>query len=418
MKENTIFIDNFYQQNLSIGLKMADNDESSKVITGLHPKVEQKEVKKSVISEIFKALLLHDKIVFRTNELLDIISAFGIDDTIKLIQTKRFEFIDDCGFTMVLGEKPDSNYSLSNIRFASPEGPVKNSLEWLEKRLYDDKTNNNKALNVLLLNAEKHNKYLDIKLAEEHIIKETQFDIKNGNISNYLNLTSNSTNEIGRKDAYNFLRLGNLNKTLIYSSILNIDNISMDGAIKPILGVKLSPRLNISPSVNLYDSIFKDIFEKKNIPDLATLYINNTITLDDYLQIVSTLSSRKFRHWIMDKDYNPSQLESDIIASQPKITNSITKFIKWSLPNAIGIFFPTAGLVASYADSYILEKIAGGWHPNLFMDDLLKQRIDSKVELHAKSERLESIKARFPNVGRNEICPCGSKIKFKKCCGK
>jgi uncharacterized protein YecA (UPF0149 family) len=52
------------------------------------------------------------------------------------------------------------------------------------------------------------------------------------------------------------------------------------------------------------------------------------------------------------------------------------------------------------------------------MDDLLKQRIDSKVELHAKSERLESIKARFPNVGRNEICPCGSKIKFKKCCGK
>lgn len=23
-----------------------------------------------------------------------------------------------------------------------------------------------------------------------------------------------------------------------------------------------------------------------------------------------------------------------------------------------------------------------------------------------------------PKVGRNDLCPCGSKLKFKKCCGK
>lgn len=418
MKENGIFIDNFYQQNMTLDIKMESSNESSKVITGFHPKLDSREIKERVVSEIFKALLLHDKLVLRTNELLDIIKAFGINDTILLLKTNKFELIDDKGLTMVLGEESSNKYSLSEIRFASSDGPIKSSVEWLEKRLHDSKTNNNKYLNALLLNVEKFNKPIDVDLAREQVIKETQFDIQNGNISNYLNLTSVSTDDIKRSDIYNLLRLSNLNMTLIYSSILNIENISMDGAIKPILGVKLSPRLNLAPSINLYDSFFKDVFQKKNIPDLAKLYINNVITLEDYLEIISTLSSKKFRQWIMDNDYNPLDLEKDILRSHPKISNSYVKFIKWTLPNAIGIFFPAVGLASSFADSYIVDKLVGGWHPNFFTDDILKQRIDSKVELHAKEERVNSIKIRFPNVGRNDICPCGSNLKFKKCCGK
>ena len=38
------------------------------------------------------------------------------------------------------------------------------------------------------------------------------------------------------------------------------------------------------------------------------------------------------------------------------------------------------------------------------------------VKLAAKGEQIESREIR--NIKRNDPCPCGSNIKFKKCCGK
>jgi hypothetical protein len=194
--------------------------------------------------------------------------------------------------------------------------------------------------------------------------------------------------------------------------------MAMDGAIKPILGAKISPTLNMAPSVNLFDSLFKEVFQKKGIPDLADLYIEKIITVDDYIEILASFSSRKFRQWIMDKDYNPTALEADIIRLNTKISNKVVKFIRWTIPNAVGLIFPAAGIPSSLADSFIIEKLMKEWHPNFFLDNLLKQQIDKKVELHEREERIVSIKARFPKIERNDPCPCGSKKKFKKCCGK
>jgi hypothetical protein len=199
---------------------------------------------------------------------------------------------------------------------------------------------------------------------------------------------------------------------------MGIDNLSIDAAVKPILGVKLSPISQSSISSNLYDSFFKGIFDKKKVPDLTDLYIKRIITIDEFIEIISSLSSSRFRDWIMDKDYNPEALLKDIISTNPRITSKVLKYIRWLIPNAVGLISPATGILASLADSFIFDKISKGWHPNLFLDDFLKVRIDREIEKHTQNERIKAIKIRFPNIGRNDDCPCASKKKFKKCCGK
>jgi len=418
MRENKIFIDNFYEQRQTFDLEKLNPDkELHKIITGFHSDFNPKEVRKKLISEILKSLMLHDKVVLATSDTLKLINAFGYKDFISLVQTSKFEFVDDEGLSIGLGEKDSNHYSLSDLRFASDAGK-KNSIQWLEEKLIDSKKHNNNDLNVSLLNIEKYNKVIDAEFISDQIHKETQYDLANLNVTNNLNLISKTTEDVKKIDIYNILRLSRLNKTLIYSSLLGIDNMAIDGAIKPILAYKLSPSISATTSVNLFDAFFQDIFKKKSIPDLADLYLKNIISINDYIDIITSASSWKFRNWITDKDYDPVELEKDLINSSPNISNKYSKFIRWSIPNAIGLFSPTTGLITSFADGYIYEKLTKGWHPNFFLDDLLRQRIDDKIRVYTNNERTSEIKRLFPNVGRNDLCPCGSRKKFKNCCGK
>jgi len=51
------------------------------------------------------------------------------------------------------------------------------------------------------------------------------------------------------------------------------------------------------------------------------------------------------------------------------------------------------------------------------MADLLNKELGRTVTKEMKIEPTESQMARRPpKVGRNDICPCGSGKKFKKCC--
>ncbi|MHB9141647.1 MAG: hypothetical protein ACYC25_07230, partial [Paludibacter sp.] len=239
MKENKIFIDNFYEQRLTIGLSKLNSDKGLiNLFTGLHPEIEAREVKKQVVSEIFKSLILHDKVVIATSDAIMLIRAFGYKDLISLVQTNKFEFVDDQGLSVALGENKSNHFTLSEFRFASDNGQI-NSIQWLEKKLHDSKNHNNNDLNVLLLNIEKFNKSIDADFISDQIIKETQYDLANLNVTNHLNLISKTTEDVKKIDIYNILRLGRLNKTLIYSSLLDIDNMAIDGAIKPILAYKL-----------------------------------------------------------------------------------------------------------------------------------------------------------------------------------
>ena len=86
--------------------------------------------------------------------------------------------------------------------------------------------------------------------------------------------------------------------------------------------------------------------------------------------------------------------------------------------NLIGIGGFLPGVAASAFDSYVLDKVLKGWHPNFFLDNELKRIIDKCVEENNKANKDAFREQMFKGVGRNDPCPCGSGKKYKKCHGK
>ncbi|NQU76088.1 MAG: preprotein translocase subunit SecA [Planctomycetes bacterium] len=56
-------------------------------------------------------------------------------------------------------------------------------------------------------------------------------------------------------------------------------------------------------------------------------------------------------------------------------------------------------------------------HEELVGYDHLAQEMAAQQQA-AKPQKVQTIRRAIPKVGRNELCPCGSGKKFKKCCGK
>ena len=100
------------------------------------------------------------------------------------------------------------------------------------------------------------------------------------------------------------------------------------------------------------------------------------------------------------------------------IGSKLTNPLRFIGSNLIGLLGFIPGLAASAFDSFILDKISKGWHPNFFLDDVLKKEIDKCIDNYGNKRKIEKIKSTFSGVGRNDLCPCGSGKKIKKCHGK
>lgn len=417
MKESKIFIDTFREQNITLGLKSeSENEKRLSMITGIHLENSNPEnEKKRIVSEIFNALLFHDRIIIKTIDIRSIINAFGLKDTLELLKMNRFEFFDDQGNSpaIEIGEK----FNLTYLSFAHESGKIKNTLEYIESKFKKLNQDERTIFNLILLNAEKKNLLVNTEILNKKIEKEINFDFNNLN-NKSSNFNTSDINNIKKEDIYKVLRICKLNKSLIYSSELNVDNISIDWAVKDILSNKISPIFSEKINTDLYDDFFKEIFSKKNIPDLSTLYLRKIITINDYINLISTLGGKRFRHWISQKDYDYRELEKDILNSNPKISNKFIDLIRWGIPNTIGLFLPSVGITTSFVDSFVIDKLIKGWHPNLFLDDILKKNTNKFINEHERKERINLIKNKFPTINRNDLCPCESGKKFKKCCGE
>lgn len=416
-KVSKIFVNNFHQPAYSIGLRDEETNKTHNTILGFQSTIDKNESKRRIISDVFQSLLLHDKLVVLTSEFLEIVRAFGLPDAIKLLKSEKFELIDD-GICFDMIHINDKRLSLSSVFYAGKNKNITSTMEWLEDKLSDEARLNKKITDVLLLNIDKYNTTINGTQIADVTEKEITFDLSNKQLTNYLDISTKSHDDIVKQDAYSILRLASMNKSLAYASTLSIESIVVDAEIKPILNKKLSPLLSHDKSVNLFDSYFENLFDKKSIPNLSELYERKIISIDDFLSIVSTLSSKQFRNWIKDKSFNIKEIEADLLKSAPQLSNSAIKFIRWMLPDVIGFINPVAGIIASFSDSYIVEKLMQGWHPNIFLDDVLKNQIDKKLLAHKRIEKQEQIKSKFPGVDRNDKCPCDSGKKFKKCCGQ
>jgi len=86
------------------------------------------------------------------------------------------------------------------------------------------------------------------------------------------------------------------------------------------------------------------------------------------------------------------------------------------VPVVAGIIEPITGIASSYSNSFIADKFLKGYHPNLFLDNVLRKNIIAKQKSHKTKLTTQVIRKRKTKIGRNDPCICGSGKKYKRCC--
>lgn len=220
------------------------------------------------------------------------------------------------------------------------------------------------------------------------------------------------------EDILPLMRLNYANKSLIYQSQLQIDSLYTESDIQTLISLKLSPALlNKSSQPN---DLFENILKDKQIADFSELYINNFVSISEILKIRDDINGRKFREWLSDINYNKEIAYKELLSRLPGVAGKAsTKLIRWAYPTIIGLLNPAGGVFASAFDSFILEKMLKKWHPSFFLDDVLSAKLNTITSLEHKKKKDRLVEDYFGRkIGRNELCPCGSQNKYKKCCGK
>lgn len=101
-------------------------------------------------------------------------------------------------------------------------------------------------------------------------------------------------------------------------------------------------------------------------------------TFDEFLSLHD--KSQRFRDWA--KGVNPDEkivkeyLEA--VTSEGWINKLPAKLIRYFVCEAIGAIEPFSGKAISVADSFILDKLVGGWKPSHFVEGRLKPFVSSE----------------------------------------
>ncbi|WKC35501.1 SEC-C domain-containing protein [Ectopseudomonas chengduensis] len=401
---SSILINNLPHVAKSYTAKTDDQKSEIKFLLGYEHESTAQATLKSSLTKLFSSLLVHEKIYISSSDLGLISSAIGINDTLALMRENIFSVIGSA-------QSPCISIGEDTLR-VSWITPVKDIYAHTEAILKQVPTTSAKDIKQALYLME----YNLSPISDEEIIKKTrkelEYDLSNSTLRSELRITTESIDNVHPKNVAVISRLTNLLNGLLTQEALGISDISLDGYSHTYLNRKIS----ISQTLpNASTSAFERILEVKAIPDILNLYLHKTISIEDIISLRNSISGKIFRKWYESTDYNQEEIIKTLV--KQKKEKGISKFIRFLYPNIAGIVNPILGPIASAADSFIIEKLLSGWSPSLFLDDTLKKTLDIKIEKQLREQQIESTKSRFGDIRRNDVCPCGSGKKFKKCHG-
>lgn len=369
--------------------------------------------------DIIMALLTFDHIYVEGNNINELLSVLSADNLKELLRLRILHIIPDQNLNpAVVTEnkisKPDFfSYSLGK----EYDGSKGEKWIYVENILNNHKINSKEKSIILYLIDENCADLGNEEKVIEQIKDEVNKDIRTPNSnfnSNFCRINPN-----GKREYFipHLIRLQELNKTAVIAATLNIDNIKTDAAINELLLHKTTSVF--SKSIHCGTDVIQKIEQEKGFPDLGELFVNKIIDLDDILKLRDCCQGKIFRYWAKQSAYDEDLMRKDIMNSAQNLLGSkLMNPIRMLACNLVGITGFIPGIVASAFDSYILNAVSQGWHPNFFLDNKLKRMIDDSVAKEERKIKIEKLNEAFAGVGRNDLCPCGSGKKFKKCHGR
>lgn len=115
-----------------------------------------------------------------------------------------------------------------------------------------------------------------------------------------------------------------------------------------------------------------------DFPSLREVINSGERSFDEFLVLLD--KSNKFREWIKGINPDGKMVKEywDEVASEGWLNILPSKVIRYVVGTAAGTFGDITGVSVSVADSFLLEKIFGGWRPSHFVDGKLKPFIDNE----------------------------------------
>ncbi|MBM4928303.1 SEC-C domain-containing protein [Vibrio parahaemolyticus] len=401
----SILIANTAYSLAQVSAKSEENSDSVDFLMGYFSDKELEEQNKRVLSSFFNSLITHEEIYLTLPTLQLVLDNIGFTDLLKLLQNKAIKTCFGLGDNVVMLDGGQGR--LSTIYRASSD------INRFENTLATKGMAKDRDFNTLIQYTENSSVNLD-KEVNELGVKEVVSDLSSSKIRTDLMLCSESINEIRQVDFLRTLRLADVAQSLVVQSKLNISSMAQDGYSSTYIRSKLgtlSSLVGDDPT-----KVFASILEQKGIPDIYPLYRKGIISIDDILRLRNNFNGGLFRKWFASEDYDEKEVIKTLLNKSSD--SQLSKFIRFLYPNVFGLISPIAGAASAAFDSYIVNRILEGWNPSLFLDDVLKSNIDNKIRLFDERKKREEFIARFGSVGRNDMCPCQSGKKYKKCHGR
>lgn len=425
LTDTKILLSNYPNIRQELPFGQVGGNETIDIQCGYDIKVDAYQVTLQIASDLITAILAYDHVYIEGNHIWDVLQVFGSIYIGELLRSDILHFIPDNRVNPVMMRKSDKVWRPDFFPYTSAVvnqngetvfKPVQEEWSEIEVKFFHQKIGGPEAQALLYLIDDKK-KVVDQERIMELALKETQNDLKNQQFA-----TENSilrTNRFGLTEFHqlNILRLHELNTIAVTAGLIEADALKTDGQISELMNQKC---VSIFPEI-LKDGVssIQSILRKKGFPDLGDLFVNKVIDLEDILKLRSSLQGKLFRYWALKDEYNEAQMQQDIMNSVHNVLGAkLSNTVRFVACNALGLFSTISGVAASAFDSFILNKVAQGWHPNFFLDDNVKATIDAKIKENEEDAKEAVRQERFKGVGRNDPCPCGSGKKFKKCHGK
>ncbi len=367
------------------------------------------------LNDFFCAMLLNDKLFIMAADLVWLFKLFNLSELHDLFHAGVIEIIN----TSIAHAGISEDKKKLRTGFRTISG---NYLDTIERKLSEISPTGklNQPGQNILYNIEVNHKSIDDRNIMSELAEETNHDLQLKNVRKGLGIITKELSKIRRIDIIKILGLFYNNRALNIASQINVDNIILDSYSKQFIEAKLRPsEMNHFLARTTSVSIFSNLNDLKGIPNLGKLFVSKIISLKDILNLRSNIEGQLFRVWFKSKEYNENEVKRILMNNKDEsLLVKYTNKVRWLIPPLVGVVGgPPSGIVAAYANSKFVTKFLNGWHPNLYLDNVLRKKIEERNTSHQKEVKAKLIERRKPKVQRNDPCLCGSGNKFKNCCG-
>ena len=422
MEETKMFLANYPNplQHPSF-VKVDDRSKTLEVISGYKTNINSHEITLQIARDLITALLTFDRIYIQGNNIWDVMQVWGSSYVKELLRLHILCIIPDQELNPAMLNYGDGNWECDF--FSYPTGTYPNSNpkvidKWTHiEHCFRKHSFNGIEANTILYLIDENSANISLGDFKSRVNSETEMDSKSPVFLSDSNFYRKRSDNVWEYNLISKIRLQELKKNVILASELGIDNIKMDGEIDNLMLKKTMSAF--SKSVHSGSDALIRIEQQKGFPDLGELFVNRIIDLDDILKLRDSFNGKLFRYWAKSTEYEETLMRQDVMNSVNNVIGSkVLQPLRLLGTNLIGIAGFIPGIAASAFDSYILDSVLKGWHPNFFLDDKLKSLIDDSIKKNEDKKKAQLLSERFKGVRPNDPCPCGSGKKFKKCHGR